>query len=287
MFLPPVTPSALHLATTYKVYLRWHTHRQRPLPALAALTFTEAQAFAAPAGIRILELRADERNLFVLVSLAPTDSVSICASKLKGRLSKWLRIRAGLSEAENLLGRGYFACTSGHNTKADVMGYLDKQAAHHGYDRRVRPPVFVKEWAPTSAEEARLNPVHAMAMLQFHVVLAVANRHGVFGDESGPVIAEDWRILGNEEKFSLLKVSFVPDHIHVAVRTHPSVVPMVLVARLMQTAQERMLRNFPEHLIQAGLTRLWPDGAYVGSFGDITAGRVQGYMRKWEVGQGL
>ena len=133
------------------------SHRQRPLPALAALTLTEAQAFAAPAGIRILELRADERNLLVLVSLAPTDSVSICASKLKGRLSKWLRMRSGLSEAENLLGRGYFACTSGHNTKADVTGYLDKQAAHHGYDRRVRPPVFVKEWEPTPAEEARLN----------------------------------------------------------------------------------------------------------------------------------
>jgi REP element-mobilizing transposase RayT len=248
MFLPPIIPSNLHLAFTYKVYLRWHTHRLRPLPALAELSLAEAQKFAAPVGVKILELRADETNLLVLVSLLPTESVSICASKLKGRLSKWLRERLGLAEVENLLGRGYFACTAGHNVREDVVGYLDKQPAHHGYDRRVLPPTFVKEWAPAPADDARLNPAHAVALLQFHVVLAVANRHGVFGDESGPVIAEDWRILGNEEKFSLLKVSFVPDHIHVAVRTHPAVVPVELVARLMQAAQERMRRDFPENI---------------------------------------
>lgn len=95
MFLPPVNASDLHLAFTYKVYLRRHTHRLRPLPALAALTLTEARAFAEPAGIRILELSADERNLLVLVSLSPTDSVSVCASQFKGRLSKWRRERMG------------------------------------------------------------------------------------------------------------------------------------------------------------------------------------------------
>jgi REP element-mobilizing transposase RayT len=287
MFLPPVKASALRLASTYKVYLRWHTHRLRPLPALAALSFAEAQAMAEPAGIRILELSADETNVLMLVSLLPTEPVSICASKLKGCLSKWLRERSGLSEAEHLLGRGYFACTSGHNTREDVIGYLDKQPAHHGYARRVLPPVFGKEWEPAPADEARLNPAHAVALLQFHIVLAVANRHGVFGDESGPVVAEDWRRLQESLRFHLLKVSFVPDHIHLAVRTHPAAVPAELVATLMQSAQERMLRDFPEHLIQAELARLWPDGAYVGGYGDITAGKVRGYMRKWEAGQGL
>lgn len=287
MFLPPVNAPDLNLAFTYKVYLRWHTHRLRLLSALAELSLAEAQEFAAPAGIRILELRADERNLLVLVSLLPTESVSVCASKLKGRLSKWLRMRSGLSEAESLLGRGYFACTSGHNTKADVTGYLDKQPAHHGYDRRVLPPVFVKEWEPAEADEARLNPAHAAALLRFHVVLAVANRHGVFGTEPGMAVAEDWRRLQESQRFQLLKVSFVPDHVHLAVQIHPATAPVDLVAKLMNAAQERLLRDFPEHLIQAKLSRLWPDGAYVGSYGDITAGRVQGYMRKWEAGQVL
>ena len=287
MFLPPVNAPNLHIAFTYKVYLRWHTHRLRPLPALAALSLADAQEFAASAGIRILELSADERNLLVLVSLAPTDSVSVCASKFKGRLSKWLRERSGLAEAENLLGRGYFACTAGHNLREDVTGYLDRQPPHHGYDRRVLPPVLVKEWGLSPEDETRLDPAHAAALLRFHVVLAVANRHGVFGDESGPVLAEDWRGMQEKEKFFLLKAAFVPDHVHLAVQIHPATVPVELVAKLMNAAQERMLRDFPEHLIQAKLARLWPDGAYLGSYGDITSKRVQGYMRKWESGQVL
>ena len=64
----------------------------------------------------------------------------------------------------------------------------------------------------------------------------------------------------------------------------PAVVPVELVARLMNAAQERMLRDFPEHLIQAGISRLWPNGAYLGSYGDITSKRVQGYMQRWEAG---
>ena len=68
---------------------------------------------------------------------------------------------------------------------------------------------------------------------------------------------------------------------------HPAVVPVNLVARLMQSAQERMLRDFPEHLIQAELSRLWPNGAYLGSYGDITSKRVRGYIQRWEAGQGL
>lgn len=103
----------------------------------------------------------------------------------------------------------------------------------------------------------------------------------MFGDESGPAIA-DWRRLQERERFQLLKVSFLPDHIHLAVRTHPAVVPVELVARLMQTAQERMRRDFPEHLIQAELARLWPDRSYMGGYGDITAGKVQWHLRKWE-----
>lgn len=281
MFLPPINAAELHLAGSCKIYLRWHTHRLCPLPALAAFTLAEAQELAAPVGIRMLELSADERNSLVLVSLMPTDSVSVCASKMKGRLSQWLRGRMKLAEAKNLLGRGYFACTAGHNTRDDVLGYLDKQPAHHGYDRRVTPPVFVEEREMTPEAEGRLNPAHAVAVLQFHVVLATEGRRGVFGSESGPVIAEDWRRLQEKEKFFLLKASFVPDHVHLAMRVHPMVAPAELVARLMNAAQERMARDFAEHLIAAGVGRLWQNSAYVGSYGDITSARMQGYLRRW------
>ena len=135
---------------------------------------------------------------------------------------------------------------------------------------------------PFSNGRHTLESAHAVAVLDYHMVFAVASRHGVFGSESGPVIAEDWRRHESDGKFALLKVSFVPDHIHLAVRMHPAAVPEELAAFLMNRAQERMLRDFPEHLITAGVQRLWPGSAYAGSYGDITAGHVLGYMRKWE-----
>ncbi|MDY0146093.1 MAG: IS200/IS605 family transposase [Kiritimatiellia bacterium] len=286
MFLPPVQSTTLRLASTNKVYLRWHTHRLRPLPALAGLTLEGVQELAASLGIRVVEFTADERNALALVMLLPTETVSACASKLKGRISKWLRGQAGLAQVDHVLGRGYFACTAGHTTREDVTGYLESQPGHHGYDQRILPPVFVKEWGLSPEDESRLNPTHAMALLHYHMVFAVANRHGVFGSESGPVIADDWRRHEKTGKFALLKAAFVPDHIHLAVRIHPSVAPAELAIQLMNIAQERLLRDFPEHLIEAGVGRLWPDSAYIGSYGDITAGTVQGYLRKWEAQAG-
>ena len=112
MFLPPVNPADLRLAGASQVVFRWHTPRLRLFPELAALTPAAAQAFAVPAGIRILEHSADAQNGLRLVSLSPSGPVSVCAGKLKGALSKWLRGRLGLAAAENLLGRGYFASTA-------------------------------------------------------------------------------------------------------------------------------------------------------------------------------
>ena len=83
MFLPPVQSTTLRLASTNKVYLRWHTHRLRPLPALAGLTLEGVQELAASLGIRVVEFTADERNALALVMLLPTETVSACASKLK------------------------------------------------------------------------------------------------------------------------------------------------------------------------------------------------------------
>ena len=64
----------------------------------------------------------------------------------------------------------------------------------------------------------------------------------------------------------MLKVSFVPDHVHLAVRTHPSVVPSVLVTELLNVAQEVIWADFAGAAIQASIPRLWQPGAYIGSF---------------------
>ena len=92
---------------------------------------------------------------------------------------------------------------------------------------------------------------HAFTLLRFHLVLGTWGRHGVFGPAEARAVTAAWQGLGPTERFTLLKVSFVPDHVHLAVRTHPTVAPAALVVRLMNVAQELIWERFPDAAIQA------------------------------------
>jgi len=271
-----------HFAYCYRVFLRCHTHRRARIPALAALDTAQLAALAAPYNIQILESSTGNTDLMLQASLRPEETVSACASKLKGQISKRLREDANLDQPAKLLGRGYFACTSGKSTQDAVLAYLGKQGTHHDYAQRVIPPVHQQTFRLNDTQTAALDPAHAVTCLRFHIVLATWRRHGVFGSKSGPAVSRQWKRIENTERFAVLKVSFVPDHVHIAVRTHPGVSPGEVAVTLMNAAQDLMLNQFREHLIQAGLDQLWQPSAYLGSYGDVTSKAVTGYMRKWE-----
>ena len=201
--------------------------------------------------------------------------MSACASKLKGRVSRWLREAMRLEQPTNLLSKGYFACTSGKSKGDQVTTYLDEQSEHHGYAERVLPPVFVKDFTPTAEQEGHIQANHAFTSLQFHLVLATWRRRGVFSPAEAEAVARRWLALQSALQFVLLKVSFVPDHVHVAVRVHPALAPGVLVAELMNSAQRVVFDSFPEEAIRAGVERLWQPSAYVGSFGDLASPQIR------------
>ena len=102
----------------------------------------------------------------------------------------------------------------------------------------------------TPADEQRLSTQHAVTILQLHVVLSTWRRKGVFGPAEGEAIAARWRQMQDELAMAVEKVSFVPDHVHLAVRIHPSVSPATTVVALMNTAQERMWSDFPERSLR-------------------------------------
>jgi REP element-mobilizing transposase RayT len=158
-----------------------------------------------------------------------------------------------------------------------VDAYLSEQGEHHGYSQRLLPPVYVQTFAVDPATEASLQAHHAFTILRFHLVIATWRRHSVFGSEEGQAMAECWRQLERAEHFALLKVSFVPDHVHVAVQTHPGISPASLVVLLMNSAQRLVWERFQASAIQARIERLWQPSAYVGSFGDWATH----YVRNW------
>lgn len=285
MFLQPFSSDELTFAWCHRVYFRFLTHRRRNVEALKDLLKNPFAEILDPYGIRILEMSVSAIDLRLLVSLDAPSSVSSAASKIKGRLSKWLSEHAAVdpnTTFDKYLARGYFAVTTGKSSEEDVAAYLERQAEHHGYNRRARPPTFVQSFVLNEADENLLATDHAATRLRYHIVLATQGRRGVFFRDIAVAATECWRGIQSEIKAVIQKVSFVPDHVHVAVALHSSISPVAVVVHLMNRAQELLWRQFDDVIIRAGINRLFQTSTYVGSFGDLRSAAISSYLRRWE-----
>jgi REP element-mobilizing transposase RayT len=172
MFAAPYSLDEVQFAYCNRIFLRWRTHRNRPILALAALDQPTLSEIAAQFGLQILKSASTQNELMAQVSMKPDESISTCASKLKGQVSKWLRLKLGLEMPSDLLSKGYFACTMGNSTAAAVEAYLNKQSEHHGYASRMLPPVCVREYETAAADDPIVAPRHAWVLARFHLVFS-------------------------------------------------------------------------------------------------------------------
>lgn len=242
MYYEPYVASQLHVAYCHRLHLRFQTHCRLPQPCLDGLRRDEFQATIEPYGIRLLDVASDEVDVLCQVSLRPEECAAACASKFKGRLSKWLRTVQGLALPEKLLATGYLACTVGDPTRQDIEGYIERQGDHHGYTRRPLPPVFVGAYPEPPGDRVRLAAAHNVSLLRYHLVFGTMYRRGVFTQPEAAGVVAAWQGLQAAERFALVKVSFVPDHVHAAVRVHPSVAPLALAVRMPLSNSSRMHR---------------------------------------------
>jgi putative transposase len=281
MLIEAYSRDELRFTYCYRLYLRWRTHYAKPCEPLARLDRAVLEGIASEFGIRVLESASDRTDLLALVSLKPDETISGCVGKLKGRVSKWLREALQLPQPEDLLSRGYFACTVGKSSSEVVERYLSQQSEHHGYDKRVLPPVHVESFNLSAADEARVSPKHAAVIAQFHLVLATYWRRGVFGPQEGRAVTAEWLKSQTRLQMALLKASFLPDHVHIALRAHPSASPAELAVELMNIAQQVVFERFPDAVIQARAPRLWQSSGYIGSYGDLVSPQIRKYIHNW------
>lgn len=283
MLIEPYHLDELSFAYRLYVYFRWHTYRRRPLPELPQLTREQLQAVHPE--IHVLELATEAPEIGLMASLQPTESVSTAASKLKGAASKTLRQLQGLTEPATLLAGGYFAASVGDNTSAQLADYLQRQGSHHGYDHQINPPVWVQTWQLDESDRASLQTAHASTLLHWHLVLATWNRQGVFTRPAAQALVESWEQDDSLGRIRFQKVSFLPDHIHIAVWVHPTEVPAQLALRLMNSSQDLIARKYPYLLIEAKVPRMWKPSAYLGTYGDIRKSHVRNYLLNWARGR--
>lgn len=188
MFLQPYLPHEIQFAYCYRIFLRLRTQHVQMYEPLSLLERADLRTLLTPYNIRVLELASNSTDLLTTLSLRPQETISAATSKVKGRVSKWLREALELTEPQNLLSKGYFACTIGKSRQRSVESYLSRQSDHHGYANRDLPPVYVRQFAMTEEDLSRVSPRHGVAIAQFHIVLATTGRQGVLGSNEAELL---------------------------------------------------------------------------------------------------
>ena len=283
MLLQPYSADQLRVAWCNRLFLRCRTHRNNPIDLVASLSSASLEKLLEPYGIHLLELVTTSTEFQVMLSLKPCESASTAASKTKGRVSRWLSEQMPHATSDIKLAKGYFAVTLGAPESKSIADYLDAQSEHHGYDQRPRPPVFVQSFEYSDVERVLLATDHAATSLRYHVVLATWYRRGVFADESAAAVTARWREL--RSGFLIDKVSFVADHVHIALTVHPTRSPIAVVESLMNVSQEYMWNRHADVVIQSAVERLWQPSAYLGSFGTLSGKAIKSYMHRWSTSQ--
>ena len=224
----------------------------------------------------LLECQPHADQVRCLLSLRPEQSVAKTVQTLKTNSSR--EAARQLTLQGPVWARGYLARSVGLVRIDVVKEYLKQQPAHHGYDTRALPPVYVY----TVSEPISLVVARANFELDHHLVFATSQRKGVFGSIAGRALGEYWLKVAAKHGFAIDQVSIVPDHAHLRVRIVPKMSIEECALLLMNNGQYLIGKYYPQLLIESGLAQLWQPGAYAGTIGQYTSGLIQKWLSSSE-----
>ena len=210
-------------------------------------------------------------QLRCLISLRPNQSVSNVVQVIKTNASRGCGLQLKLTRP--VWARGFMGKTLGRVRLGAVQQYLAQQAEHHGYAARALPPVHSYRAATRSV----LRSPHALFDLNYHLVFATYRRKGFFTSGLGQRLTEYWLKVAPKRGFALDQLTVVPDHIHLLIRTLPSVSVEQCVLSLRNNAQHFVAKRYSRALVDARLNQLWQPSAYAGTCGEMSTS----LMKKW------
>jgi putative transposase len=208
----------------------------------------------------------------VLISLQPAHILSKVLHAIKTNSSAEMCRRLGIQAP--LWARGYLARAVGRISVNAGQSYLTSQPEHHGYGSRTRPPVHRFR----AARKTELRAAHASFDLSHHIVFSSEHRKGVFTSDAGEALGQYWLRAANKHGFAIDQMSFLPDHVHLLVRTNPSASIESTCLSLLNNSQYFMGKHFGHLLTQSGVERLWQGSAFAGTCGEMTTALVKWYL---------
>jgi len=277
MFLEPL--KTISWAYQIHYYLCFRTHRCRSVfitPEHVEVLSGALHEICERHDYHILQSKVYPDHLRCLLSLRPAQSISTVIQKIKANSSRLINAHFALSPP--LWGRGFLARSVGLARLSLVKQYISGQAEHHGYDRRIRPPIsrFKTE------KPVKLTADHSCFDLNHHLVFATRYRRGVFSSVLGEALIGYWQRVANARGFALDRVTILPDHIHLLVRITPKMSIEECALSLLNNGQHFIGRVEPEAMVRAKIEQLWQASAYVGTTGNVTTAMVKAFLSEPE-----
>jgi len=224
----------------------------------------------------LLQSKVYPDHLRCLLSLRPAQAISKVIQTIKANSARIFGAQFALTPP--LWGRGFLARSVGRVRLGVVKEYINGQAEHHGYDKRVRPPIS----RYSNEEPVMLTAAHASFDLNHHLVFATRYRRGVFDSALGKFLIQYWRRVASARGFAIDRVTVVPDHTHLLVRIAPKMSIEECALSLLNNGQHFIGQHAPEALIQAKIEQLWQSSAYAGTTGNVTTALVKAFLSEPE-----
>ena len=273
MHLEPIAD--LNWAYQLHFYLCFRTHRRIALfesDDRAGLLSNALNEICRRHDYHLLRSKIYPDHVRCLVSLRPEQDIAKATQTIKTNSSR--EICSALGKDAPLWARGYLARSVGRVRIDAVRQYLHRQAEHHGYADRLRPPVFrYRKQSPIALAGA-----HSTFELNYHVVVATRFRRGVFSSEMGQALVGYWLKVASKRDFAVDQATVLPDHIHLLVRAGAKTSIEKAVLSLLNNGQYFVAKTYPQGLIEAGSDQLWQPSAYAGTTGTVTTALLKAFL---------
>jgi putative transposase len=275
--LPPMLPTYTNINWAYQLhyYLSFRTHRRRPHFAEAARATKLSEIIAEICGrhdYHCLESKARAVNFRCLLSLRPAQDLSTVIGKIKGNAARECGLQLQL--VAPVWARGYLARSVGRVNLSTVKQYIEHQAEHHGYAERHLPPIYRYR----AAAPVELSAAHASFDLNHHLVFSTRRRAAVFDSTLGRALGEYWLRVAAKYGFAIDRLTIVPDHVHLLIRTVPKLDIATCALALMNNGEFFIARNYPHTLAAENIDQLWQPSAYAGTCGEVSTALVKAWL---------
>jgi putative transposase len=268
MILTPFT--SLSWAYQLHYYLCFRTHRRRPhLASRTNSILGLVREICARHDYHLLECQPRPDHVRCLLSLQPAQPIARVMQTIKTNSSR------EIPALKPVWARGYLARGAGRMRIDAVRSYLEQQPKHHGYDKRILPPIY--QYRASVPRE--LKSAHTSFDLSHHLVLATRYRKGVFTSALGKSLTDYWLKVADARDFAIDQVSVVPDHVHMIVRIVPRMSIEECTLLLMNNGQHFMGKKFPYVFLDNHINQLWEASAYAGTCGELTTALIKSWLR--------